>query len=725
MAGRIQKLIAIGGSSLLTYYGISYYLEKKPVEAIQNEQNCDYTQQQIFKSTRSLPTRCELLKSLKETPEFDILVIGGGATGCGVALDAATRGLNTALLEMDDFASGTSSRSTKLIHGGVRYLQKAILRFDREQYRMVKDALQERANLLHIAPHLASSLPIMLPLYRWWQVPYYWFGIKVYDFVAGNRRLDSSYYLSRSKALSLFPMLKKEKLFGAIVYYDGQHNDARMNLSIALSAIKHGATLVNHVMVTGLTKMKNCDDEDQICGVHCVDILTGEEFDVRAKTVINATGPFIDRIRHMDDPLKSCICQPSSGVHITLPEYYSPTNMGLLDPSTRDGRVIFFLPWEKHTIAGTTDHPTEVTHHPAPTEEDIAFILSEIKSYLSEDIMVRRGDVLSAWSGIRPLVLDPNKTDTQSIARNHIIEISKTGLLTIAGGKWTTYRLMAEETIDAAIKSNSDLNFASECKTKGFLLEGAHNWSPTLFIRLVQDYGLESEVAQHLSNSYGDKCIEVAKMASLTGKKWPVIGCRLHPLFPYIEAEVRYAIKEYACTAVDVIGRRFRLSFLNNEATLDILPRIIAIMAEELKWSKQEQKKQLEQAMEYLNIEMGHNVNRLSRQDVCESLTEEEICTFKKKFNALDKGGKGYISVLDLSQSLKESGEHISESKLHEILNEVDLNKNGFIELDEFMELMSAIKTGVISQSRLARLADIVNERKSCKITAERSGGGV
>lgn len=387
MAGRIQKLIAIGGSSLLTYYGISYYLEKKPVEAIQNEQNCDYTQQQIFKSTRSLPTRCELLKSLKETPEFDILVIGGGATGCGVALDAATRGLNTALLEMDDFASGTSSRSTKLIHGGVRYLQKAILRFDREQYRMVKDALQERANLLHIAPHLASSLPIMLPLYRWWQVPYYWFGIKVYDFVAGNRRLDSSYYLSRSKALSLFPMLKKEKLFGAIVYYDGQHNDARMNLSIALSAIKHGATLVNHVMVTGLTKMKNCDDEDQICGVHCVDILTGEEFNVRAKTVINATGPFIDRIRHMDDPLKSCICQPSSGVHITLPEYYSPTNMGLLDPSTRDGRVIFFLPWEKHTIAGTTDHPTEVTHHPAPTEEDIAFILSEIKSYLSEDIM--------------------------------------------------------------------------------------------------------------------------------------------------------------------------------------------------------------------------------------------------------------------------------------------------------------------------------------------------
>ncbi|OXB82322.1 UNVERIFIED_CONTAM: hypothetical protein H355_004639 [Colinus virginianus] len=380
------------------------------------------------------PTREEQISTLKSTPEFDVLIIGGGATGCGCALDAVTRGLKTALLERDDFSSGTSSRSTKLIHGGVRYLQKAIMKLDFEQYKMVKEALQERANLLEIAPHLSAPLPIMLPVYKWWQLPYYWIGIKLYDLVAGSQCLKRSYVLSKSRALEHFPMLRKDKLVGAIVYYDGQHNDARMNLAIALTAARYGAATANYTEVLRLLKSTDPGSGRQrVCGARCRDVLTGQEFDVRAKCVINATGPFTDSVRKMDDQEVPNICQPSAGVHIVMPGYYSPDNMGLLDPATSDGRVIFFLPWQKMTIAGTTDSPTDVTSHPIPTEEDINFILSEVRSYLSVDVEVRRGDVLAAWSGIRPLVTDPNSKDTQSICRNHVVAVSDSGLVTIAG----------------------------------------------------------------------------------------------------------------------------------------------------------------------------------------------------------------------------------------------------------------------------------------------------
>ncbi|VDN22270.1 unnamed protein product [Gongylonema pulchrum] len=506
--------------------------------------------------------------SLK-TGEFDVLVIGGGATGAGVALDAQTRGLKTALVELDDFSSGTSSRSTKLIHGGVRYLQAAIFGLDLEQFRMVKEALFERANLIHCAPHLSYPLPIMLPIYKLWQVPYYWFGIKAYDLVSGRRVLKKSYYINKTHALELFPMLRKESLVGALIYYDGQHNDARMNISIILSAIRHGAKAVNHVKVDKLLK----DSTGKVCGAHVVDTLTGDQWNVKAKVVVNATGPFTDSVRLMADPDTTPICQPSAGVHIVLPGYYSPSSTGLLDPSTSDGRVIFFLPWQRMTVAGTTDAPMPVTFHPSPSDVDIEFILREIRHYLSSDVCVRRGDVMSAWSGLRPLVRDPNKKDTKSLARNHIIEVSKSGLVTIAGGKWTTYRHMAEETVDKAVEV-ANLTPARQCATAGLLLEGAHNWDPLLHIQLVQDYGLDEDVARHLSSTYGDKAFAVARMSKITGKRWPIIGYRLHSEFPYLEAEVKYAVKEYACTAVDVIARRLRLAFLNTYAAYEVLDKV-------------------------------------------------------------------------------------------------------------------------------------------------------
>lgn len=306
-----------------------------------------------------------------------------------------------------------------------------------------------------------------------------------------------------------------------------------------MTAARHGATVVNHVEVTELMKKKDENGKEVLCGAKLKDTITNKEWSVKAKCIINATGPFTDSIRKMDNPTIKEICCPSSGVHIVLPEYYSPDQMGLLDPSTSDGRVIFFLPWLKGTIAGTTDSPCAITHNPKPTEEEIQFILTEIKNYLNKDVEVRRGDVLSAWSGIRPLVSDPEKEDTQSLARNHIVNVSPTGLVTIAGGKWTTYRAMASHTIDAAIKACNLKPEKAECQTDGLQLEGAQGWTPTMYIRLVQDFGLECETAQHLSNSYGDRAFAVSKMAALTGKRWPIIGKKIHPEFPYIDAEVR------------------------------------------------------------------------------------------------------------------------------------------------------------------------------------------
>uniref|UniRef100_A0A6I8REB1 Glycerol-3-phosphate dehydrogenase n=1 Tax=Xenopus tropicalis TaxID=8364 RepID=A0A6I8REB1_XENTR len=682
----------------------------------------------IKSSTQNeLPSREAQLLTLQKTKEFDVLVIGGGATGCGCALDAVSRGLKTALVERDDFSSGTSSRSTKLIHGGVRYLQKAIMNFDIEQYKLVKEALHERANLLEIAPHLSAPLPIMLPVYKWWQLPYYWVGIKAYDLVAGSQCLRSSYILSKSKALELFPMLQKDKLVGAIVYYDGQHNDARMNLAIALTAARYGAATANYTEVVRLLRRTDPESgKERVCGARCRDVLTGQEFDVRAKCVINATGPFTDSVRRMDNQEVKNICQPSAGVHIVMPGYYSPDNMGLLDPATSDGRVIFFLPWEKMTIAGTTDTPTEVTHHPIPTEDDINFILTEVRNYLSSDVEVRRGDVLAAWSGIRPLVTNPNSKDTQSISRNHVVDVGESGLVTIAGGKWTTYRSMAEDTLDAAIKAHNLK--AGPCRTVGLFLEGGKDWSPTLYIRLVQDYGLESEVAQHLAATYGDQAFEVAKLAKVTGKRWPIVGKRLVSEFPYIEAEIKYALREYACTAVDVISRRTRLGFLNVQAAEEALPRIVDIMAKELNWKEQKKKEELEAAKNFLYYEMGYKSRSEQLTDRSEiNLSPSDVDRYTKRFHKFDKDKKGFITILDVQRVLENVNVQMDANNLHEILNEVDLNKNGQVELNEFLQLMSAIQKGFVSSSRLAILMKSAEENLDQRdpIPVHRSGGGV
>lgn len=544
--------------------------------------------------------------------EYDMLIIGGGATGTGVALDAATRGLRVAVVERDDFSSGTSSKSTKLVHGGVRYLEKAVWNLDYNQYQLVREALKERKYFLQTAPHLSSWLPIMLPLDKWWKAPYYWAGTKFYDILAGAEGIESSYFLTRSKALEAFPMLRQDNLVGALVYYDGAHNDSRMNVSIAMTAALYGATVANHTEVTGLLK----DESGKLCGAKVRDLVAirdgkpTEDITVRAKSVINCTGPFTDSIRKMDDQDCKEIVAPSSGVHVILPGYYSPGKMGLLDPSTSDGRVIFFLPWQGNTIAGTTDSPSKISANPLPDEDSINWILHEIRQYLSPEINVRRGDVLAAWSGIRPLVKDPKAKNTESLVRNHLVHISNSGLLTCAGGKWTTYRQMAEECVDEAIShyglhtkafanaprvSGTNLvddgaHLDGTCQTHNVRLVGAHGFSKTLFIPLIQHFGVETEVAKHLTESYGDRAWTVASLCKLTDQRFPARGERIARLYPFVDGEVRYAVRhEYAQTAIDVLARRTRLAFLNAQAALEALPKIIDIMSDELKWDRARQ----------------------------------------------------------------------------------------------------------------------------------------
>jgi glycerol-3-phosphate dehydrogenase len=376
-------------------------------------------------------------------------------------------------------------------------------------------------------------------------VPYYFIGAKAYDFLAGSKNLTGSYYMNKNQALMQFPMLKSQGLVGAIVYYDGVHNDSRMNVAVAMTAIQHGACVANHVKVESLIK-----ENDRVCGANVRDQLTGDCWPVYSKVVINATGPFCDSIRKMDDPNVKEIVSPSAGVHLILPNYFSPRNMGLIDPYTSDGRVIFFLPWQGSTIVGTTDSPTSVTANPIPQDQDINWILKQVANYLSPDLQLRRGDVLAAWSGIRPLVSDPDAKNTSQLVRNHMINISESGLLTIAGGKWTTYRKMAEDTINLAIE-RFDLKPLHPCNTADIKLVGSQSWTKNTFIKLIQHFGFETEVAQHLSDSYGDRSWAVAAVAKETGGEWPVYGRRVIPGYPYIEAEIRYSChQEYACTVV-------------------------------------------------------------------------------------------------------------------------------------------------------------------------------
>lgn len=516
--------------------------------------------------------RNEHLQQLK-TESYDVLIIGAGATGAGAALDAASRGYKVALVERDDFSSGTSSRSTKLIHGGVRYLEQAVKRLDRSQFNLVRDALKERATLIRLAPHLAKPLPLVTPLYNLIEVPYFMTGLKMYDWLAGKDNLHPSRFVDASEALQQFPMLKKEGLRGGVIYYDGQFDDARMNVCIALTAADRGATVCNHVEVVNLTKT-----EGKLSGAVLKDRLTGDSWSVSAKAIVNATGPFLDAIRKMDDPQVKPMLTASSGIHIMLDKRFSPPGTGLLIPQTEDGRVLFLLPWLGYTLVGTTDNPAAIEDHPKASEDDISYVLRHIEKYFS--IPVTRSDVKASWSGLRPLVSDPNAADTAKLSRDHMINTSPSGLITIAGGKWTTYRKMALDTINEAQRVAKLPTTPSQ--TENILLRGADKFSPTGAAELQEHFGLEPDMASYLNRAYGDRAASIAELMKDGFHE------RLAQGHAYTQAEVIYAAREEsACSTTDVLARRTRLAFLDTAASQEALPVVNQLLTKELGWSEE------------------------------------------------------------------------------------------------------------------------------------------
>ena len=510
----------------------------------------------------SRPQRFEQLGAAR----FDVVVVGGGATGAGVALDAAARGLRVALLERGDLASGTSSRSTKLVHGGVRYLERAVKQADRSQFHLVREALRERAVLLRNARHLARPLALLTPAYSPLDLPYYYTGLKLYDMLAGRANLRPSRRLGRDDALRRYPMLRRDGLRGAVEYHDGQFDDARTNVALALTAAEHGALVLNHAEVTAFERSGG-----RLVGGEVEDRLTGARHAFAARVVVNAAGPYADAVRRLDDPSSPPLLRVSSGVHVVLPGRFTPPDTGLLVPKTEDGRVLFVLPWQGRTLAGTTDNPAPLEDDPRPREEDVEYVLRHVRQHC--ELPVDRRDVLASWSGLRPLVEDSESAATARLSRDHVIVTSPSGLVTVTGGKWTTYRSMAEDAVDAAVAVGG-LRPRRGCATRDLPLVGAERFSPDGHARLRSLYGLPGDVALHLNRAYGDRAEAVARLAR------GGLGERLVPGHPYVAAEVVYARDcELACTADDVLARRLRLSFLDAAAAEAARPRVEELMA--------------------------------------------------------------------------------------------------------------------------------------------------
>lgn len=401
-----------------------------------------------------------MIQQLESPSEWDICIIGGGATGLGTAIDAASRGFKTVLFEQHDFAKGTSSRSTKLVHGGVRYLQQGNI-------KLVLEALKERGLLLKNAPHLVHNQKFVVPNYKWWEGPLYGIGLKIYDWMAGKFGLGPSEFLSREETLALAPTLDPEGLRGGIVYHDGQFDDARLAIDMAQTAAQYHATLLNYFPVRGIIKSGK-----KIKGVQVKDVFTGKEYNIKSKVVINATGVFTDAVMNMDNPRHNQMIAPSQGIHLVVDEEFLPGDTAIMIPRTDDGRVLFAVPWHNKIVLGTTDTPIKTKNtaallEPVPLEAEIDFILKHIGRYLTKD--PQRRDIKSMFAGLRPLVKASGKR-TAALSRDHLVTVSDSGLITITGGKWTTYRRMAEDVINIAIEKNKLA--VRPCITKELVLYG-------------------------------------------------------------------------------------------------------------------------------------------------------------------------------------------------------------------------------------------------------------
>lgn len=490
------------------------------------------------------------LQRLRDAPEYwDMIVIGGGATGLGTAVEAAARGYRTLLLEQHDFAKGTSSRSTKLVHGGVRYLQQG-------NVSLVLEALKERGRLIRNAPHIAHDLPFIVPVYDWWEGPFYGVGMKLYDLLAGKLGLGPSKILSREDTLALLPNVEPNGLRSGVIYYDGQFDDARLAINLAQTLADLGSVPLNYMKVTALLKRSGL-----VGGVVARDMESGEEHELNGRVVINATGVFSDAVRRMDEPDAEGIMAPSRGVHIVLDKSFLPGDSAIMVPKTADGRVLFAVPWHGRVVVGTTDTAvSDLPLEPRPNAEEIAFLLEHAAIYLAKD--PARSDVLSTYAGLRPLVGAGTDKATAALARDHVLMISKSNLVTITGGKWTTYRKMGEDTVDAAA-----LIAGLEERRSETVRLRLHGW-------LKNAAQLEGMLAL-----YGSDAPQVRRVM----REQPGWDRPLHPNLPYVAGEVAWAVRrEMARTVEDVLSRRTRALLLDARASIACAPAVASLMAREL-----------------------------------------------------------------------------------------------------------------------------------------------
>ncbi len=493
--------------------------------------------------------RVENLERLRGEPAWDVVVVGGGATGLGSAVDAAARGYRTLLLEAFDFAHGTSSRSTKLIHGGVRYLAQG-------NVGLVREALRERGILLRNAAHLVHPRDFVVPAYRWLDLPYYGTGLKIYDWLAGSLRLGRSYWTGASEVAARIPTLRRDGLHGGIVYTDGQFDDSRMAITLARTLVDLGGTALNYLRVISFTRSAG-----KISGVVAVDAETGEELRVPARAVINAAGVEVDRLRRLDDPRASSLLTPSQGTHLVFDPSFFPGDTALLVPRTDDGRVLFAIPWHGRVLVGTTDTPvTDFSSEPRPLDDEVAYLLKHLERYLVKS--PAKSDVLSTFAGLRPLLRGPISSSTARLSREHAVIVSNSGLVTITGGKWTTYRRMAIDAVDHAARVGS--------------LAGRP--SSTALLKL---HGCPEEANDDLGSLavYGS---ETAQVTALFRER-PEWNQLLHPSLPYRAGEVIWAVRhEAARTVQDVLARRTRSLFLDARASTDCAEQVAALVALEL-----------------------------------------------------------------------------------------------------------------------------------------------
>ncbi|MCC5850089.1 MAG: glycerol-3-phosphate dehydrogenase/oxidase [Verrucomicrobia bacterium] len=487
-----------------------------------------------------------------QTDPYDILVVGGGATGLGTAVDAASRGHRVLLMEQGDFAMGTSSRSTKLVHGGVRYLKQGNI-------SLVLEALRERGLLYRNAPHLVHNMAFVIPNYKWWEGPFYGVGMKVYDSLAGKLGLSPSKVLSKKEVVEAIPTVETEHLTGGVVYHDGQFDDARLALNLAQTAVGCGACVVNYMKCVGLIK-----ENDAVVGVRARDQETGAEYEIRAKAVVNATGVFVDELRQQDDPDATGIIAVSQGIHVVLPKSFLPGNAAIMIPKTEDGRVLFCVPWHDRVVVGTTDTPLK--HHslePRALKEERDFIMEHAAKYLSKDPAPE--DVLSIFAGLRPLVKSGDASNTAALSRDHTILVSHAGLITVTGGKWTTYRKMAEDVVDQAEMVAGVEN--RDCVSKHLQI---HGWTQT-------------DIPEKNLSLYGSEAAAIRQL----GQEQDGLNTPLHPRLPYWKSEVVWHAKEeMARTVEDVLSRRTRALLLDAVASAEAAETTAKLMAEVLNKSE-------------------------------------------------------------------------------------------------------------------------------------------